>query len=89
MRLFEITGVGGCMLTDQKSNLASLFEPDRECVVYESADECVEKARYLLDHPDEARKIGQAGRARTLSEHTYAHRAPRFDALVRAALARR
>ena len=83
MRMFETTGVGGCLVTDWKENLHELFDIDREVVSYRSFEECVEKVRWLLDHPTERDRIAQAGQARTLREHTFANRAPRFDELVR------
>lgn len=53
MRLYEATGAGSCLLTDAKSNLSELFEPDVEVVTYQNAEECAEKAKYLLEHEDE------------------------------------
>ena len=86
MRLFEGTGVGSCLLTDWKANIRDLFEPDSEVVTYRSAEECVEKARYLLAHEDERRAIAAAGQRRALRDHTYERRAARLDEIIRAAL---
>ena len=74
MRLFEATGVGTMLLTDEKRNLATLFEPGREVVTYSNEDELVEQAAYYLEHPDERRAIAKAGQERTLREHTYLER---------------
>lgn len=87
-RLFEITGAESCMLTDWKQNLPALFAPDREVVVYRDASECAEKARWLLDHPNERAAIARAGHARTMASHTFAQRAPVLDGYIREALAR-
>ena len=86
MRLFEATGVGTCLVTDWKENMAALFEPDREVVLYRSAEECAEKLAWLAGHPAEAAAIGAAGRRRTLAGHTFAHRAPTLDRYVRSIL---
>jgi len=82
MRLFEATGVGTCLLTDWKPNLHELFEPDYEVVTYRSVEECVEKAKWLLDNPIERDKIAKAGQARTLKEHTFDHRALVLDKII-------
>jgi spore maturation protein CgeB len=74
MRLYEATGAGALLVTDRGSNLSELFEPGREVVVYDDADDLVEKVRYYLAHDDERLAIARAGQARTLREHTYAHR---------------
>lgn len=43
MRLFDATAVGSCLVTDWEPNLPELFEPDREVVVFRSAEEAVDK----------------------------------------------
>jgi spore maturation protein CgeB len=85
-RLFECTGVGSCLLTDHKANISTLFEPDREIVTFSSTEECIDKAKWLLDHPQECRQIAQAGQRRTLGEHTFAERAGQLDDVIREVL---
>lgn len=83
MRLYEATGVGSCLLTDNKKNIADLFAPDEEVVVYDSPDDCVEKARWLIQHPQEREKIAEAGKKRCLQDHTYDNRVMEFDRIIR------
>ena len=70
MRMFEVTGVGSCLLTDNKRNLSDLFDNDREVVAYESPEDCISKARWLLDHEDERSQIARAGQKKTIESHT-------------------
>jgi spore maturation protein CgeB len=86
MRLFETTGVGACLLTDWKENLSELFEPDKEVLSYRSAEECIEKINYIIEHENERREIAAAGQRRTLREHTFDNRAARIDKIIRSAL---
>lgn len=81
-RMYEATGVGACLLTDWKANLNDFFEVDREVVAYRSAEECVEKARWLLDHPSEREAIAQAGQVRTLRNHTFDVRAVELNEVI-------
>ena len=74
MRLFETTGVGSCLLTDWKNNLPKLFDTNQELVSFSSAEECIEKAKFLLEHQKEREKIARAGQAKTLAKHTILHR---------------
>ncbi len=74
MRLYESTGVGTLLLTDHKDNLHTLFAPDTEVAVYHSKEECIEKIHFYLTHEQERAAVAAAGQARTLQEHTYAHR---------------
>lgn len=76
LRLFEASGVGSALITDYKSNLSDFFDIDNEVVAYKSFPEAVEKAKYLLDNPAIAVKIGKAGQQRTLKDHTFHNRAP-------------
>jgi hypothetical protein len=88
MRLFEATGVGACLLTDWKDNLAELFEPEQEVATYRSHAECVEKVQWLLRNPQARQAMAKAGQTRTLRCHTFAHRAPRLDEIIRQELRR-
>ncbi len=74
MRLYEATGVGTLLLTDRKDNLGRLFDPGREVVAYDSPEECAELASHYLTRDEEREAIARAGQARTLREHTWAHR---------------
>jgi spore maturation protein CgeB len=82
MRLFETTGVGTCLITDWKQNINDLFEPDMEVVTYRSTSECIEKVRWLLANPLEARKIAEAGQNRTFREHTFDKRVIQLDTII-------
>jgi spore maturation protein CgeB len=86
IRLFEVTGIGGCLLTDWKENLHELFAPDTEVVSYRSTPEAVEKAKYLLAHPLEAEAIGLRAAARVAAEHTLTHRMAAQQAIFRKAI---
>ena len=81
LRLFEATGVGTLLLTDKKCNLHELFEPGKEVAVYSTPEECVELARYYLDHESERETIASAGQSRTLRDHTYKLRMYELSAL--------
>lgn len=75
MRMFEATGMGTCLLTDSRDENAELFNIDKEIVVYESFEDMVEKAGWLIDHPKEGKEIALAGQKRTLKDYTYRNKA--------------
>lgn len=83
MRLYEATGMGSLLLTDHKDNLHELFDVGREVITYSSKEEAAELAHYYLEHPKEAQAIASAGQARTLREHTYAHRMQELVCILR------
>lgn len=83
MRLFEATGVGSCLLTDWKENLAQLFKPDKEVLTYRSTEECIEKVEFILKHETERRAVAAAGQRRTLCDHNFDNRAIEIDEIIR------
>ncbi|ABC21737.1 CgeB family protein [Rhodospirillum rubrum] len=74
LRLFEVTGVGALLMTDDKKNIGDYFEPDRDCVVFKDAEDCVKKLIALKENPDKRRAIAAAGQERTLKDHSYRNR---------------
>lgn len=70
-RLFEITGVGSCMLTDWKENIADIFIPDKEIMTYKSFEEAVDKTKFLLKNNLIREKIAIAGQKKTMERYTY------------------
>ncbi|WP_224982614.1 glycosyltransferase family protein [Geomonas agri] len=86
MRLYEVSGVGSCLVSDWKQNLHEIFEPDREVAVFRSAEECVEKVKWLLEHRIVAEEMGRAAQRRTLENYTFAHRAPGLAGLLQGLL---
>lgn len=74
MRLFEACGAGACQIVDDIPEVRACYEPDKEIVTYRSVEECIEKARWLLEHPFEREAIARAGQERTLRDHTIKNR---------------
>ncbi len=74
LRMFDIMGCEGFLLTNYQAEIASLFEPGRDLVVYESFDDCLKKAGYYLEHEDERRTIAENGYRKICAHHTYDHR---------------
>lgn len=82
MRLYEATGVGTFLLTDNLPNLPTLFEPGAQVGVYDSVSDCLKKIERYLRDDVEREAIAQAGQAHTLAHHTYRDRAKELIALI-------
>jgi len=82
MRMYEVTGMGSCLLTDWKPDL-NLYFNDDELMTYQSIDEAKEKINWLLDNPKEMESIAQKGQQRTLKDHTFEKRAALIDEAIR------
>jgi spore maturation protein CgeB len=83
-RMFEAAGAEACQITDVFLGLDEFFEPGKEILVAEGAEDV---ARYIREiSADEAQRIGVAARARALADHTYRQRAEVLDSILRTPL---
>jgi len=71
-RVFEAAGAGACIITDAWDGIAGFFEPEAEILVAESGPAVAEILARLT--PEDARRIGDAARARARAQHTYVQR---------------
>ena len=82
-RAFELAAAGGCQVADFKEDLATLFKPGEEVLVYRDLGELGRLLDHYLARPEEARAIGDNARRRALAEHTLRHRVEEMLAVVR------
>ncbi len=87
VRLFETTGVGSCLLTDEKANMKDLFVPNKEVVTYTSIEDCINKAKWLLENESERKRIAEAGQNRTLTTHNVESRCMQIIEIITTELA--
>lgn len=77
VRLFEAAACETPIVSDAWPGLEAFFEPGREILLARTPDEVV---RFVRDTPErERRRVGAAGRARVLAEHTAEHRAEALE----------
>ena len=80
MRTFEIPGMGGVQLVD-RDDVDQFYEVGTEVAVWHDIDELTDLARRALHDTAWAERMREAGRRRTLAEHTFDHRLEKVDAL--------
>ena len=81
-RLFELASTGAAIVTNPYEGIERWFEPGRELLVVNDADEAVETYRELLADPAAAAELGRRARERVIEEHTFAQRARRLLGLL-------
>ncbi len=81
-RPFELAASGAAIVSNPHAGIECWFEPGKELLVVESADEALSAYRDLLGDPAQAETMGARARERVLDEHTYAHRARQLLQLV-------
>ncbi len=74
-RPFELSGMGACIVANPYDGLEEWFEPNKEIIIVNSAEEAIDRYHYLLTHDKEREAIGKSARARVLKDHTFRHRA--------------
>ncbi len=67
LRVIDVMGAGGFLISNFQSEMAYFFENGKELVWYESMDEMVDKIGYYLKHDSERETI-RANGARSVSE---------------------
>ena len=82
-RMFEATGMGALLVTEQGKNTSDLFEPGIEVLTYTSIPDAVNVIKSALADFESHTAIASAGQRRTLTEHTYEHRAREIDRVLR------
>jgi spore maturation protein CgeB len=80
VRLFEASACGAAILSDSWPGLEEFLTPGEEILLPQNAQDVVE----IIDSlPQEERvRMGQRARQRILDQHTSAHRAEQFEAIV-------
>jgi spore maturation protein CgeB len=81
-RPFELAAAGAAIVSSPVEGIERWFEPGRELVVVQGADEAEQVYRELLADPAAREELGRRARERALDEHTYVARARRLLELM-------
>jgi spore maturation protein CgeB len=73
-RIFEITGAGGFLLTQESPGLNLIFDVGREIIVFNNLVECAAYIRLYLHNEAARDSIANLGNQRTQMEYTYTER---------------
>ena len=61
LRIFDVLGAGGFLLTNYQAELPDYFEIGKDLACFESEAELVEKCSYYLTHEEERQQIAKNG----------------------------
>lgn len=71
LRIFDILSCGGFCLSNYQEEIAELFTPDEEIVMYSSIEEMCDLVHYYQEHEHRRREIAHAGFERLKRDYTY------------------
>lgn len=74
LRVFDVLGCGGFLITNYQQEIAENFEDGRELVIYEDIPDLIAKVDYYLSHDDERLRIACNGYEKVKSECTFEKR---------------
>ncbi len=71
LRVFDILGAGGFLITNYQEDLAEYFTIGEDLVVYENEEDLINKVSYYLQHEEERIRIAENGYRKVKQYHTY------------------
>lgn len=74
LRVFDILGAGGFLLTDWREDLKDCFTIGKDLEVYDGINDLLEKTDYYLKHEDKRTAIAMHGLETVQSRHDYSVR---------------
>jgi len=74
LRIWDILGAGGFLLTNAQPELRMLLEEDRDFVMFSCQEELMDKVGYYSKHQEERQRIAAHGLETVEKEHTYVKR---------------
>ena len=74
LRVWDILGNGGFLLTNYQQELFEYFVPDEDFVYYTDYADLVKKVEYYLEHEEERCRIAANACEKVRSEHTFRKR---------------
>lgn len=74
LRVFDIMGAGGFLITNYQQDLYEFFEEGKDFVVYENLEDLKEKVYYYIEHDNERIAIAKSGYNKVKLYHTFEKR---------------
>lgn len=70
-RIFDVMAAGGFMLSNYQQELAELFVPGEEIVLYHNMEELEYYVEYYLSHEEERKRIAKRGQQKVVRLHDF------------------
>lgn len=71
LRIFDLMGCGGFVLSNYQAEIPEHFIPDKDIVLYDSIPDMLGKIEYFLEHEDERMQIAKNGYEKVKELHSY------------------
>lgn len=74
LRIWDVLGSGGFLLTNYQAELPYYFEEGKDLVCFDGIEDLREKVGYYLAHEEERREIARNGYRKVKEKHSYVER---------------
>lgn len=81
LRIFDLMGCGGFVLSNYQAEIPELFVPGEDIVLYDSIPDMLQKIDYYLEHDEERKTIAKNGYKKVKKFHSYDTRMKQMLAL--------
>lgn len=82
LRIFDILGAGGFLLTNYQQELPEYFNIGEDLDVYENEQDLIDKIHYYLNHEEERKQIAENGRRKVRTYYTWKQRVEDIMAIM-------
>ena len=82
LRLYEVTGVGSVLITENKKNIEELFKVDTEIITYDNMENLILKIRTTLENTEKIKSLSVNAKKRTISEYNYEERMKQLSKII-------
>lgn len=89
LRVWDILGSGGFLLTNYQAETPYYFEEGKDLVCFDGIEDMRDKVRYYLSHEEERAKIARSGYEKVKEHHTYVDRLSKILKIVKEEEAKR
>lgn len=71
LRVLDVLGAGGFLITGYQKGIAERFEDGKDLVMAQTPEDMVAKVQYYLDHDEEREEIARNGQRKVLEDYSY------------------
>ena len=89
LRVWDILGSGGFLLTNYQAETPYYFEEGKDLVCFDGIEDMRDKVRYYLSHEEERAKIASSGYEKVQEHHNYVDRLSKILKIVKEEEAKR
>ena len=82
LRVFDIMGAGGFLITNYQPELLEYFVPDEDLVIYYDYQDLVDKIAYYLEHEEERVRIAENGMKKVRECHAMGNRIKEIESIL-------